>query len=65
MASYIDLAPFPPSFSPNHPFPNLFRPFWDYFSIFWVSYLDLFFDKYMRQPGGLHRHESAGRMTQT
>ena len=29
MASYIDLAPFPPSFSPNGPFPDHFRPFLD------------------------------------
>ena len=46
MLSYIDSAPFPPSFSPNRPFPD---HFWILGNAS-VSYLDLFFDKYMGQP---------------
>ena len=30
MASYIDLAPFPPSFSPNGLISDHFRPFLDF-----------------------------------
>ena len=61
MASYIDLAPFPPSFSPNGLIADHFRPFLD-FGIFGVSYMDSRemthvwvsreADIYMGQPGG-------------
>ena len=47
MASYMDLAPFPPSFSPNRLFLNYFRPY-DLF-VFLNTIIDLFFDKYMSQ----------------
>ena len=51
MASYIELAPFPPSFSPKGPFPDHFRLFLD-FLICLVLYLDLFSHKYISQLSG-------------
>ena len=58
MASYIDLALFPPSFSPKHPFPDHFKPFMDFLGYHirtyfltnvWVSREA---DTGMSQPGG-------------
>ena len=49
MASYIDSAPFPPSFSPNHPLPNDFKPFLDLGDIFGIILRPIFY-KYMSQP---------------
>ena len=44
-------ASFPPSLSPNGPFPDHFKPF-----LFFLDFSDiirgLFFDKYMDQPSG-------------
>ena len=49
MASYIDLAPFPLSFTPNGQFSDHFRPFLD-FGDFSHSIFVHIFDKYMSLP---------------
>ena len=53
MASYMDLAPFPPSFSPNGLISDHFRQFLDFWDLgdLDLAYVGLFFDKYMSQLG--------------
>ena len=49
IACYIDLAPFPQSFSPNGLISDHFRQFLD-FGDFLLLIFAYFFDKYMSQP---------------
>ena len=49
MASYMDLAPFPPSFSPNGLISDHFRPFFDFGDFGGIIFAYIFV-KYMGQP---------------
>ena len=62
MASYIDLAPFPLSFTPNGLISDHFKPildFWDFLGIIFGHILWQTYGSAVRW----HRYESAGRLT--